>query len=167
MWKSGQLTVGYWSMASLLNFLISLYKLTLPLWICCLRNWLASFSPPFVFLWPFLSLWLSLTGYHHREKRQAHDHKKNTCPLLLVADYRFFKHMGRGQESVTLNYLVCCHDAMYKTLWSAETFRDSSFPFKWCCMKHLYIVSVLPTVDDGRHDPILEKKPAVPVEEAK
>ncbi|XP_041668557.1 disintegrin and metalloproteinase domain-containing protein 17a [Cheilinus undulatus] len=44
--------------------------------------------------------------YHHREKRQTHDPKKNTCPLLLVADYRFFKHMGRGQESVTLNYLI-------------------------------------------------------------
>lgn len=42
-----------------------------------------------------------------REKRQAHDHRKNTCPLLLVADYRFYQHMGRGQESITLNYLVC------------------------------------------------------------
>ncbi|KAJ8383267.1 hypothetical protein AAFF_G00222800 [Aldrovandia affinis] len=41
-----------------------------------------------------------------REKRQAHDHKKNTCPLLLVADYRFFEHMGRGEESITLNYLI-------------------------------------------------------------
>ncbi|XP_048083563.1 disintegrin and metalloproteinase domain-containing protein 17a isoform X4 [Alosa alosa] len=43
----------------------------------------------------------------HREKRAAaHDHKKNTCPLLLVADYRFFRHMGRGEESTTLNYLI-------------------------------------------------------------
>ncbi|XP_061551801.1 disintegrin and metalloproteinase domain-containing protein 17a isoform X2 [Phycodurus eques] len=47
-----------------------------------------------------------INAFHHREKRQAHDHKKNTCPLLLVADHRFFKHMGRGQESVTLNYLI-------------------------------------------------------------
>uniref|UniRef100_A0A8C3AEL2 ADAM metallopeptidase domain 17a n=1 Tax=Cyclopterus lumpus TaxID=8103 RepID=A0A8C3AEL2_CYCLU len=63
------------------------------------------------------------------EKRQAHDHKKNTCPLLLVADYRFFKHMGRGQESVTLNYLVCFYDIelidrvddMYRnTTWDDE-----------------------------------------------
>ncbi|KAG9347363.1 hypothetical protein JZ751_004930 [Albula glossodonta] len=42
----------------------------------------------------------------HREKRQAHDHKKNTCPLLLVADYRFFEYMGRKEESTTLNYLI-------------------------------------------------------------
>lgn len=53
---------------------------------------------------------------HHREKRQAHDHKKNTCPLLLVADYRFFEHMGRGQESVTLNYLVGPRSAKSRTV---------------------------------------------------
>uniref|UniRef100_A0A8C1WXQ3 ADAM metallopeptidase domain 17a n=1 Tax=Cyprinus carpio TaxID=7962 RepID=A0A8C1WXQ3_CYPCA len=39
-------------------------------------------------------------------KRSTHDHKKNTCPLLLVADHRFYKHMGRGEESTTLNYLI-------------------------------------------------------------
>ncbi|KAG1972419.1 disintegrin and metalloproteinase domain-containing protein 17a isoform X2 [Pimephales promelas] len=43
---------------------------------------------------------------HNRERRSAYDHKKNTCPLLLVADHRFFKHMGRGEESTTLNYLI-------------------------------------------------------------
>lgn len=41
-----------------------------------------------------------------REKRQVHNHLRNTCPLLLVADHRFFKHMGREEESTTLNYLV-------------------------------------------------------------
>ncbi|XP_068582425.1 disintegrin and metalloproteinase domain-containing protein 17a isoform X2 [Cebidichthys violaceus] len=63
-------------------------------------------------------------GLHHREKRQAHDHKKNTCPLLLVADYRFFKHMGRGQESVTLNYLIelidRVDDIYRNTTWDDE-----------------------------------------------
>ncbi|KAK7142096.1 hypothetical protein R3I94_011709 [Phoxinus phoxinus] len=44
---------------------------------------------------------------HNREIRSTtHNHKKNTCPLLLVADHRFFKHMGRGEESTTLNYLI-------------------------------------------------------------
>uniref|UniRef100_A0A8D3BUL4 ADAM metallopeptidase domain 17a n=1 Tax=Scophthalmus maximus TaxID=52904 RepID=A0A8D3BUL4_SCOMX len=68
-------------------------------------------------------------GYVHAEdmdleKRQAHDHKKNTCPLLLVADYRFFKHMGRGQESVTLNYLIelidRVDDIYRNTTWDDE-----------------------------------------------
>uniref|UniRef100_A0A7N8Y578 ADAM metallopeptidase domain 17 n=1 Tax=Mastacembelus armatus TaxID=205130 RepID=A0A7N8Y578_9TELE len=62
--------------------------------------------------------------YHHREKRQALDHKKNTCPLLLVADYRFFKHMGRGQESITLNYLIelidRVDDIYRNTTWDDE-----------------------------------------------
>ncbi|KAE8289950.1 Disintegrin and metalloproteinase domain-containing protein 17 [Larimichthys crocea] len=62
--------------------------------------------------------------YHHRAKRQAHDHRKNTCPLLLVADYRFFRHMGRGQESVTLNYLIelidRVDDIYRNTTWNDE-----------------------------------------------
>ncbi|XP_010778871.1 disintegrin and metalloproteinase domain-containing protein 17a isoform X2 [Notothenia coriiceps] len=63
-------------------------------------------------------------GFLHREKRQAHDHKKNTCPLLLVADYRFFESMGRGQESVTLNYLIelidRVDDIYRNTTWDHE-----------------------------------------------
>uniref|UniRef100_A0A8C2BNG8 ADAM metallopeptidase domain 17a n=1 Tax=Cyprinus carpio TaxID=7962 RepID=A0A8C2BNG8_CYPCA len=49
---------------------------------------------------------LPVRAPHNRERRSAHDHKKNTCPLLLVADHRFYKHMGRGEESTTLNYLI-------------------------------------------------------------
>ncbi|XP_064186496.1 disintegrin and metalloproteinase domain-containing protein 17-like isoform X1 [Anguilla rostrata] len=60
----------------------------------------------------------------HRGKRQAHDHRKNTCPLLLVADYRFFQHMGRGEESITLNYLIELMDRVddiYRnTSWDEE-----------------------------------------------
>ncbi|KAG7214993.1 hypothetical protein INR49_022909 [Caranx melampygus] len=40
-----------------------------------------------------------------RGKRQVHDHRKNTCPCCW-ADHRFFKHMGREEESTTLNYLI-------------------------------------------------------------
>ncbi|XP_072221293.1 disintegrin and metalloproteinase domain-containing protein 17a [Leuresthes tenuis] len=62
--------------------------------------------------------------YHHREKRESHDHRKNTCPLLLVADYRFFRNMGRGQESVTLNYLIelidRVDDIYRNTTWDDE-----------------------------------------------
>ncbi|KAJ8288749.1 hypothetical protein COCON_G00014080 [Conger conger] len=59
-----------------------------------------------------------------RGKRQAHDHRKNTCPLLLVADYRFFQNMGRGEESITLNYLIELMDRVddiYRnTSWDEE-----------------------------------------------
>ncbi|XP_017273622.1 disintegrin and metalloproteinase domain-containing protein 17a isoform X1 [Kryptolebias marmoratus] len=60
----------------------------------------------------------------HREKRQTHDPNKNTCSLLLVADYRFYQHMGRGQESVTLNYLIelidRVDDIYRNTTWDEE-----------------------------------------------
>ncbi|KAI7804840.1 disintegrin and metalloproteinase domain-containing protein 17a isoform X2 [Triplophysa rosa] len=61
---------------------------------------------------------------HQRERRSSHDPKKNTCTLLLVADYRFFKHMGRGQESTTLNYLIelidRVDDIYRNTSWDTE-----------------------------------------------
>jgi disintegrin and metalloproteinase domain-containing protein 17 len=50
-----------------------------------------------------------------REKRQVayaqtssaqSSPRKDTCPLLLVADYRFFSSMGQGSLSRTTNYLV-------------------------------------------------------------
>ncbi|XP_041831406.1 disintegrin and metalloproteinase domain-containing protein 17 [Melanotaenia boesemani] len=59
-----------------------------------------------------------------RGKRQVYDHKRNTCPLLLVADYRFFKHMGREEESTTLNYLIelidRVDDIYRNTSWDEE-----------------------------------------------
>lgn len=59
-----------------------------------------------------------------RGKRQVHDHLRNTCPLLLVADHRFFKHMGREEESTTLNYLIelidRVDDIYRNTSWDEE-----------------------------------------------
>ncbi|XP_056150570.1 disintegrin and metalloproteinase domain-containing protein 17 isoform X2 [Lampris incognitus] len=59
-----------------------------------------------------------------RDRRQIHDHQKNTCPLLLVADHRFFRHMGREEESTTLNYLIelidRVDDIYRNTSWDEE-----------------------------------------------
>ncbi|XP_076849267.1 disintegrin and metalloproteinase domain-containing protein 17 isoform X2 [Brachyhypopomus gauderio] len=61
---------------------------------------------------------------HLRERRQPVDHSKNTCPLLLVADYRFFRHMGRKEESTTINYLIelidRVDDIYRNTSWDEE-----------------------------------------------
>uniref|UniRef100_A0A3B1IIR9 ADAM metallopeptidase domain 17 n=1 Tax=Astyanax mexicanus TaxID=7994 RepID=A0A3B1IIR9_ASTMX len=61
---------------------------------------------------------------HLREKRQVVDHSKNTCPLLLVADYRFFRNMGRREESTTINYLIelidRVDDIYRNTSWDEE-----------------------------------------------
>uniref|UniRef100_A0A8C4L5F2 ADAM metallopeptidase domain 17 n=1 Tax=Equus asinus asinus TaxID=83772 RepID=A0A8C4L5F2_EQUAS len=43
----------------------------------------------------------------HRVKRRADPNPmKNTCKLLVVADHRFYRYMGRGEESTTTNYLI-------------------------------------------------------------
>ncbi|XP_035986348.1 disintegrin and metalloproteinase domain-containing protein 17 isoform X2 [Fundulus heteroclitus] len=73
----------------------------------------------------------AMTGGHGEEeesalrgKRHVYDHKKNTCPMLLVADYRFYKHMGRGEESTTINYLIelidRVDDIYRNTSWDEE-----------------------------------------------
>lgn len=49
-------------------------------------------------------------GIHVMEKRQADQYeytpKRTRCPLLLVADYRFFQEMGASNTKTTINYLV-------------------------------------------------------------
>ncbi|XP_043935109.1 disintegrin and metalloproteinase domain-containing protein 17 isoform X2 [Protopterus annectens] len=64
-------------------------------------------------------------GYLHRQKRQKHpDPTQNTCKMLVVADHRFFKHMGRSEESTTINYLIELFDRVddiYRnTSWDAD-----------------------------------------------
>lgn len=50
------------------------------------------------------------TTDHHIEKRQIDQYEykltKTRCPLLLVADYRFFQEMGGSNTKTTINYLV-------------------------------------------------------------
>jgi disintegrin and metalloproteinase domain-containing protein 17 len=45
-----------------------------------------------------------------RKKRQAEQYEytptKTRCPLLLVADYRFYQEMGDSNTKTTINYLV-------------------------------------------------------------
>lgn len=45
-----------------------------------------------------------------RKKRQADQYEytptKTRCPLLLVADYRFFQEMGSSNTKTTISYLV-------------------------------------------------------------
>lgn len=55
-------------------------------------------------------IWHSESG---RMKRQTEvDYSaltKTRCPLLLVADYRFYMEMGGGNNRTTINYLVSFH----------------------------------------------------------
>jgi len=61
-----------------------------------------------------------------RQKRQAPEFltilRQTRCPLLLVADYRFFNEMGGGSSKTTVNYLISLIDRVHKiyedTVWS-------------------------------------------------
>ncbi|CAB4064451.1 ADAM17 [Lepeophtheirus salmonis] len=64
-------------------------------------------------------------GGKSRHKRQTSEYltilRQTRCPLLLVADYRFFKEMGGGNSKTTVNYLISLIDRVHKiyeeTVW--------------------------------------------------
>ena len=61
----------------------------------------------------------------HRRKRREIVTEKNTCPLILVADYLFYKHMGNENEVTTINYMLQVADRVNriyrKTEWEVGT----------------------------------------------
>ncbi|XP_050317201.1 ADAM 17-like protease isoform X3 [Bactrocera neohumeralis] len=67
-----------------------------------------------------------------RRKRQADQYEytptKTRCPLLLVADYRFFQEMGGGNTKTTINYLISLIDRVHKiyndTVWQDRTDQE-------------------------------------------
>ncbi|XP_069584179.1 disintegrin and metalloproteinase domain-containing protein 17 isoform X2 [Ranitomeya imitator] len=63
----------------------------------------------------------------HREKRQKAppDPNKNTCKMLVVADHRFYKYMGRKEESTTINYLIELIDRV------DDIYRNTSWDSQW------------------------------------
>ncbi|XP_068011435.1 disintegrin and metalloproteinase domain-containing protein 17 isoform X1 [Melanerpes formicivorus] len=46
------------------------------------------------------------SGSLQRRSRAVPEGSRNTCKMLVVADHLFFKYMGRGEESTTINYLI-------------------------------------------------------------
>ncbi|XP_070589067.1 disintegrin and metalloproteinase domain-containing protein 17 [Erythrolamprus reginae] len=62
-----------------------------------------------------------------RRRRAIPDPLKNTCKMLVVADHRFFKNMGRGEESTTINYLIelidRVDDIYRNTSWDNAQFK--------------------------------------------
>ncbi|GLH15570.1 ADAM 17-like protease [Gryllus bimaculatus] len=67
-----------------------------------------------------------------RSKRQADQYEytptKTRCPLLLVADYRFYQEMGGSNTKTTINYLISLIDRVHKiyndTIWQDRQEQD-------------------------------------------
>ncbi|XP_068911019.1 ADAM 17-like protease isoform X3 [Tenebrio molitor] len=82
------------------------------------------------------------TSQHHRNKRQVDQYEytptKTRCPLLLVADYRFFQEMGASNTKTTINYLISLIDRVHKiyndTIWQdrqeVDGFKGMGFVIK-------------------------------------
>ncbi|XP_076068053.1 ADAM 17-like protease [Oratosquilla oratoria] len=64
--------------------------------------------------------------------------ERTRCPLLLVADYRFFREMGGGNHEATVNYLISLidrvdkiyEDTMWQDLSDGDGFTDMGFVIK-------------------------------------
>uniref|UniRef100_A0A0A9XE39 ADAM 17-like protease n=1 Tax=Lygus hesperus TaxID=30085 RepID=A0A0A9XE39_LYGHE len=81
-------------------------------------------------------------GPRARAKRQADQYEytptKTRCPLLLVADYRFYQEMGNSNTKITINYLISLIDRVHKiyndTIWQdraeSEGFKGMGFVIK-------------------------------------
>ncbi|XP_028159327.1 ADAM 17-like protease [Ostrinia furnacalis] len=70
-------------------------------------------------------------GNHKRTKRQSdyeYTPTKTRCPLLLVADYRFFQEMGASNTKTTISYLISLIDRVHKiyndTVWQDRQDMD-------------------------------------------
>jgi hypothetical protein len=79
-----------------------------------------------------------------RNKRQAEQYEytptKTRCPLLLVADYRFYQEMGGSNTKTTINYLVriVCYNSLVLNVY--ECFHVFIWILGCSCfaMSHLY-----------------------------
>ncbi|XP_044756586.1 ADAM 17-like protease isoform X2 [Coccinella septempunctata] len=83
-----------------------------------------------------------LQEYKLRQKRQIDGYeytpRKTRCPLLLVADYRFFQEMGGSNTKTTINYLISLIDRVHKiyndTIWQdrqeVDGFKGMGFVIK-------------------------------------
>nr|CAD7454100.1 unnamed protein product [Timema tahoe] len=80
-----------------------------------------------------VNIWYNLQSDHaeeeelFREKRQADQYEytptKTRCPLLLVADYRFYQEMGGSNTKTTINYLISLIDRVHK-IYNDTTWQD-------------------------------------------
>ncbi|XP_050712973.1 ADAM 17-like protease isoform X2 [Eriocheir sinensis] len=62
-----------------------------------------------------------------RQQAEAYNFngEKTRCPLLLVADYRFFKEMGGSNYKTTVNYLISLIDRVDK-IYKNTSWRDAN-----------------------------------------
>ncbi|EDV22592.1 uncharacterized protein TRIADDRAFT_58971 [Trichoplax adhaerens] len=74
----------------------------------------------------------SIDRHHIKNEEEFDDHKRytreimemDTCKLALVADYRFFNHIGDKNVGSTINYMVHIADRVDR-MYRSESFKDN------------------------------------------
>ncbi|RDD42127.1 ADAM 17-like protease [Trichoplax sp. H2] len=74
----------------------------------------------------------SIDRHHIKNEEEFDDHKRytreimemDTCKLALVADYRFFNHIGDKNVGSTINYMVHIADRVDR-MYRSESFEDN------------------------------------------
>ncbi|KAG8228545.1 hypothetical protein J437_LFUL009002 [Ladona fulva] len=69
-----------------------------------------------------------LTRWKRQSDQYEYTPTKTRCPLLLVADYRFYQEMGGSNTKTTINYLISLIDRVHKiyndTTWQERVEQD-------------------------------------------
>ena len=78
--------------------------------------------------------------------------RQTRCPLLLVADYRFYKEMGGSNSKTTVNYLISLIDRVHKiyedTVWR-DTMDSGGFSGMGFIIKKIVVHRKPTTVREG------------------
>ncbi|XP_071744332.1 LOW QUALITY PROTEIN: ADAM 17-like protease [Lepeophtheirus salmonis] len=86
--------------------------------------------------------------------------RQTRCPLLLVADYRFYKEMGGSSSKTTVNYLISLIDRVHKiyedTIWK-DTSGSSGFSGMGFIIKKILVHRKPTLVQDGQVHYNMEK----------
>ncbi|KAK7066719.1 Disintegrin and metalloproteinase domain-containing protein 17, partial [Halocaridina rubra] len=94
------------------------------------EEWIEGLEPPDGVILDAVSEEMFNNGPRRRVKRQQAEAynfsgEKTRCPLLLVADYRFFREMGGSNYKTTVNYLISLIDRVDK-IYENTVWRDNS-----------------------------------------
>ncbi|CAG0903094.1 unnamed protein product [Darwinula stevensoni] len=96
-----------------------------------------------------------LVRVKREDGRDGYSLQKSLCPLLLVADYRFFGSMGASDGKTTTNYLISLIDHVHKiyegTQWTGSPDQEGFHGMGFVIKKILIHSEPTPTYQDEEH----------------
>lgn len=112
----------------------------------------------------FLPDYLFKAPKRSRHKRQADQYEytptKTRCPLLLVADYRFFQEMGSGNTKTTINYLVRFYaiTPTFHNTHTKEPKKNNNYLIRTISIFHSFQISLIDRVHKIYNDTVWQDR---------